>query len=353
MKYYKESLMSRTIVQDAEDVLGLYFPVLDNGFVSLVDYMGSDVDIEAAARVSYNKGTRKISDTAKLLRRLYRDKHCSPFEMVSLKFHLRMPLYIIQQLLRHRTAKLNQESFRYSEIQDDFQKTKFDAWRLQAKDNKQGSCGYVHDSPDTIETVRDDFGSFDRKSTGLEKARTLSLLEESIHSSLKHLYKKRLDCGVAREQARKDIPVSTYSSLYWKCDLRNLLHLLELRVDSHAQQEIREYANVMAGLTRLVAPISFQAWIDYSNCAKNFSRLDIQFLNELTKYFDFAKCEVGFDHVKNGYLKMISSDDEDHGILPLHERIGMVQSELDEFWKKLIPVKIPDFSLDYSKAYIN
>jgi thymidylate synthase (FAD) len=340
--------MSRTTVPAADEILNLYFPVLDYGEIALIDYMGTDEDIEAAARVSYGKGTRKVNDTKNLIRRLVRDKHDSPQEMCTLKFHLKMPLYVIQQLLRHRTAKLNQASYRYSEIPDEFNKTDPDKWRLQSTDNKQGSSGYVDKWPEDIE--------FEEYRTGREikgdsipyympvriqddenYGDYLSKLEERLHETSSQIYKSRLRFGVAREQARKDIPVSTYSSLYWKMDLRNLLHFLTLRCDYHAQQEIREYANIMAGIVKRVCPISYQAWVDYSFCSKSFSRLDILFLNYLN--------EIYKDFDMNEWENCYSTDE---GVK--HQELGFTKSELKDFWAKLVPYPEPDFELDLSRG---
>lgn len=343
----------RTNVPEADEVLDLYFPVLDHGFVALKDYMGTDDDIESAARVSYAKGTRKISDTANLIRYLFRHQHHSPLEMVSLKFHLRMPLYVIQQLLRHRTAKINQESFRYSEVPDLVQRTGTDEWRLQSKDNKQGSSGKLEVWPEgwTTQFVQYMDGYPVQPQwivTSPDGQRTvyfnepspsdyLSKNEDLFLQQSKGQYKQRIDFGVAKEQARKDIPVSTYSSLYWKMDLRNLLHFLRLRTDSHAQLEIRAFANVIAGIVQRVCPISYQAWVDYAYCAQSFTRLDMLMLGWCTE--QLSHCPI--EEWEYNYICMHAHK---------HEEMGMGKRELDEFWKKLIPVTPPDFKLDLSTA---
>lgn len=309
---------------EAEEVLDLYFPVLDKGYVALVQYMGSDVDIESAARVSYGKGTRKVSDTRNLIRRLVRDSHSSPIEMCSLKFHIKAPLYVIQQFLRHRTAKVNQESFRYTEIQDEFQMTQPSEWRLQSKDNKQGSSGTLNERSDDEDVW-----------SGEE----LSHMEFWHLKDSKTVYDKRINAGIAREQARKEIPVSTYSSFYWKMDLRNLFNFLSLRTHHHAQLEIRQYANVIAGLTKRVAPICYEAWLDYQYCARNFSRLDLLFLSYLSSPDIYGQFEMG---------EWQSCYETDEG--KYHKELGFSKSEYIDFWSKLNPIKVPNFDLDLSKG---
>lgn len=275
----------------------------------VLSYHGTDQLIEAGARVSYQKGTRKVSDTRNLLRFLIRGQHCSPLELPNLTFRLKMPLYVIQQLLRHRTAKLNQESHRYSEISGDMQITNPDDWRLQSSNNKQGSGGLL--PPD--------------------EGAGLSLSESRLQQFAKDVYDERIKAGVAKEQARKETPHSTYSSLYWQMDLRNLLHFLGLRCDSHAQLEIRVYANVIAGIVKELFPFTFEAWYDYAFAAKTLSRMDI----DLLRY----AMQLKEDPVQMDSLKTEA------------ERLGLSSREINEFLVKIGPQPQQDFSLDYSKAY--
>ena len=329
----------RTNIPEADKILDLYFPMLDgNGFIALKDYMGGDQSIVQAARNSYAKGTKKVSDDRTLIRHLIRSGHTSPIEFVELQFHIRAPLYVIQQWLRHRTSNFCAESHRFSEVKDDFQKTDSSLWRLQSKDNKQGSSGYLSEWPEG-HTAKDrewniGYDNLSQQTVG----QYLSNVENSIHDELSKRYKERLELGVAREQARKDIPHSTYSSLYVKSDLHNLLHFITLRCDSHAQEEIRMYANFIAGVIKRVAPITYEAWLDYKFCAKNFTRLDLEFLNYLTKYWKFTD----WDDLKRKY-EMFSST---HHL----DIIGLSKREYKEFWEKLIPTEIPNFDLDISKA---
>src|SRR6266404_3140035 len=199
------------------------FPVLDDGFVCLVDVMGDDQSVVQAARVSYGEGTRKVSDDRGLIRYLLRHRHTTPFEMAEIKVLLRVPMDCWRQWIRHRTANVNEYSTRYSEAIDACQKTPSDNWRTQAVVNKQGS------------------GDMLDVAVGGE----LSNAEAELHRFSREIYETRLKAGVAREQARKDLPLSTYTEAYWKIDLHNLLHFLALRMDAHAQQEIRDYASTI------------------------------------------------------------------------------------------------------------
>lgn len=295
----------------ADNVLDRYFQVLDHGFIAVKDYFGSDEAIEAAARVSYQSGTRKTSDTRNLIRYLVRNNHSSPIEQASITFHMRLPLYVIQQLLRHRTAKLNQESFRYSEVPE-LNHIVGTNWRIQSTSNKQGSDGNIYG--DSVQDLKNE---------------EILLLEHC-----KNVYNARIDAGVAREQARKDIPVSTYSSMYWTMDVRNLLHFMDLRCDSHAQEEIRAYANIIAGFVKEIFPITFEAWYDYSYGSVTFSRLERKLIYKLKDY--------GVDSLSE--YKSI-----DWGI-PLHAELGMSDREFNEFWLKQNLPEENDFTLDFTKC---
>lgn len=244
----------RLVVEEAEKILNRPFKCLDDGFVRLVDYMGGDESIVQAARISYGKGTKKVSDDKGLIRFLMRLRHTTPFEMVELKFHVRVPMDCWRQWIRHRTANVNEYSTRYSEAIDEAQKTEPTQWRLQSPTNKQGSSGFL----DEI--------------VGVELTRE----EAELQKLARQIYEGRIQKGVAKEQARKDLPLSTYTEAYWKIDLHNLFHFLSLRMDSHAQKEIREYATIMGEeIVRRVAPIAYEAFKDYRLNAVNLSALDI------------------------------------------------------------------------------
>ncbi|MDH7605218.1 MAG: FAD-dependent thymidylate synthase [Melioribacter sp.] len=245
-----------------DEILGKKFPVLDDGFVRVIDYMGSDESIVQAARVSYGKGTKKVSEDRGLIRYLMRNRHTTPFEMCEIKFHIRVPMDTWRQWIRHRTANVNEYSTRYSIAIDASQKTAPNQWRLQAKDNKQGSNGFLDESI----------------------GKKLSEREEELQNFAREIYRERLEFGVAREQARKDLPLSTYTEAYWKIDLHNLLHFLSLRMDSHAQYEIRSYANVIGNeIVAKWCPLTWEAFLDYQINSITFSSIEIKIINALIR----------------------------------------------------------------------
>lgn len=229
------------------------FPVLDDGFVCLVDVMGDDHAVVQAARVSYGAGTRHVSDDRGLIRYLMRHRHTTPFEMAELKFLVRVPMDTWRQWIRHRTANVNEYSTRYSEAIDSAQTTPPDSWRTQSTGNRQGSG----------DNLPEDVG------------RQLTADEQALQQHARQVYEARLAAGAAREQARKDLPLSTYTEAYWKVDLHNLLHFLSLRMDSHAQWEIRQYATIIGQeIVRLLFPITWQAFSDYRLMATSLTALD-------------------------------------------------------------------------------
>lgn len=232
----------RASAPQLEAILGETINVLDKGHVRVVDYMGDDAAVVQAARVSYGAGTKTPSDDRTLIRYLMRHRHTTPFEMCELKLHVKVPMDCWRQWIRHRMASVNEYSTRYSEAIDDKQETQPGEWRAQSASNKQGSGAFL----------AEDVGA------------ALSRAERSLHRESASTYRDRLDAGVAREQARKDLPLSTYTEAYWKIDLHNLLHFLALRMDSHAQQEIRAYATVIGEevVARWV-PTVWEAFRDY------------------------------------------------------------------------------------------
>ncbi len=245
--------LPRPRVPALDEILGKPFPVLDDGLVRVIDYMGDDAAVVQAARVSYGQGTKKVSDDRGLIRYLLRNRHTTPFEMCELKLHVRVPMDAWRQWIRHRMASVNETSTRYSVAIDAAQRTAADQWRLQAQDNKQGSSGLLDPA------------------AGAE----LSAAEAELQDHARAVYNRRLEAGVAREQARKDLPLCTYTEAYWKMDLHNLLHFLALRMDPHAQQEIRAYATVIG--REIVArwvPLTWEAFEDYRLGAMGFSRLE-------------------------------------------------------------------------------
>lgn len=265
--------LARPAVAAIDDILGKPWPVLDQGFVRVVDYMGSDEAIVQAARVSYGAGTRRVHEDRGLIRYLLRHWHTTPFEMCEIKLHIRAPMDTWRQWIRHRTASVNEYSTRYSVAIDAAQQTPAHAWRTQSSANRQGSEGRVDNE------------------TGFR----LTAQEAELLRLSREVYEGRLTAGVAREQARKDLPLSTYTEAYWKIDLHNLLHFLRLRMDSHAQAEIREYAQLIGReIVRRWCPLTWEAFEEYQLSSVQLSRTEVLLLAELARRPEH-KADLGVD----------------------------------------------------------
>lgn len=246
-------LLERPNVAELDAILGKQFRVLDDGFVRVTDYMGSDASIVQAARVSYGAGTKKVQEDRGLIRYLMRHEHTTPFEMCELKLHVRVPMDCWRQWIRHRTANVNEYSTRYSVAIDAAQTTFSDRWRRQSPQNRQGSEAFV------------------ARHIGAQ----LSDRERELQTMARQVYDDRLKADVAREQARKDLPLSTYTEAYWKIDLHNLFHFLRLRMDQHAQEEIRQYATIIGNeIVGRWCPIAWEAFLDYQLNALRLSSLE-------------------------------------------------------------------------------
>jgi thymidylate synthase (FAD) len=300
----------RPTIAAAEEILGSYFPVLDHGFVSLVDYMGSDDDVERAARVSYGFGTRKVSQTRGLVRYLRRHRHTTPSEMVEFKLHCAMPMFVARQWIRHRTASVNELSARYSLMPLLFYTPEQEQFELQSRSNKQGREGGA-----SQEVYREAVERWER-----------------LRADAGDAYSWMLEEDVARELARIDLPVSTYTQWYWKIDLHNLLHFLSLRVDSRAQWEIQQFARVIAGMVKRVAPLSYEAWVDYELGSEPLTRVERDLLSRVVEGDD------------NGIRA------RDGASLSMDEMkaAGLSPREALEMMEKLSAPSIPDFELDLS-----
>lgn len=227
--------MAHCIVPEAEAILDKEFPVLDKGFVRLVDYMGGDTRIVQSARVSYGEGTKTIREDKGLIDYLLRHQHTSPFEQVSLTFHVKLPIFVARQWIRHRTARVNEISGRYSIMKDDCYLPAPADVAFQSSDNKQGRSD-EQVPPETVKTI-------------------INILENQQQAAFEG-YTDLIDQNIARELARINLPLSTYTEWYWQIDLHNLFHFLKLRCDSHSQKEIRVYADVMLDICRKVAPLA-------------------------------------------------------------------------------------------------
>lgn len=242
------------------EYLNKQIKVLDKGHITLIDYMGSDEEICESARVSYgiDRKERTKTQNEDLIRYLYRHEHMSPFEMAQIKFAMKLPIFVARQLIRHRTASINEISGRYSIMKNEYYKP--DDWREQSKDNKQGSI--ISDNIDT---------------------QLVDILYDSSCETSFYNYDKLLNSNVGKEMARMVLPLSTYTEWYWSCDLRNILHMLKLRLDSHAQYEIRAYAKVIAEIIRSLYPMTYQAFADYDLCSGKFSKQELNCIYEMLK----------------------------------------------------------------------
>jgi thymidylate synthase (FAD) len=224
-------------------------------FVRLVDHMGTDESIVQAARVSYGAGTKSVSDDRALIRYLMRHKHTTPFEMVEFKFHIRAPIYVARQWLRHRTASVNEMSARYSVIPDEY--------FLPEELRKQGSAPQGGEEP-------------------FESPNLLTKQKSSCDFSF-YVYDELIEKGVSRELARAHLPQCTFTEFYWKIDLHNLFHFLALRIDDHAQKEIRDLASQVYERIRPIVPVSCEAFEDFRLGAVTFSRLELALLKDIIK----------------------------------------------------------------------
>lgn len=304
MKIDESLRTERPFVAALDEILGTPIQVLDDGFVRVVDYMGSDSSIVQAARVSYGAGTKQVHEDRGLIRYLMRHRHTTPFEMCEIKLHVRVPMDCWRQWIRHRMANVNEYSTRYSVAIDAAQTTAKDGWRGQSPTNRQGSADNV-------------LG---------ETGEHLSRRETEFLRSAREVYEERLALGVAREQARKDLPLSTYTEAYWKIDLHNLFHFLSLRMDEHAQEEIRSYANVIGNnIVQRWCPNAWEAFVDYRLQSVSLSRIETEIISALARS-DFQKA---------------LAVTREAGFLPLSDETPKRNRERDELEEKIIRFGLP------------
>lgn len=252
--------MAHCVVPEAEEILDREFPVHERGFVRLVDYLGGDERIVQAARVSYGEGTTSFRKDAALIAYLLRNEHTSPFEQVVITFHVKMPIFVARQWIRHRTARVNEISGRYSVLPDEFYLPAEGDIAAQSEENKQGRAK----EPAAPEIRR----------------RALALLKGGQERSYQE-YERLLQDDIARELARINLPLSTYTELYWQIDLHNLFHFLKLRMDPHAQKEIRDYALVLYDIAKRVSPLACAAFDDHVLGGISLSRRELSALQAL------------------------------------------------------------------------
>ena len=249
----QETSTKRVTAPDLEKILYEAIPILDHGFVRVVDYMGNDTSIVQAARVSYGKGTKKVSTDSGLIKYLMRHWHSTPFEMCEIKYHVKLPIFIARQWIRHRTANVNEYSARYSILDKEFYLPETENLAAQSQNNRQGRGDVLQ---------------------GEQAKKVLNLLKsdaEQTYNNYEMMLNERYDgsvidekeVGLARELARMNLTLNTYTQWYWKTDLLNLMNFLRLRADHHAQYEIRAYAEAMLDTLKKWVPITYEAFMDY------------------------------------------------------------------------------------------
>ncbi len=249
----QKNVTKRVTSPELEKILYEAMPVLDHGFVRVVDYMGDDTSIVQSARVSYGKGTKKVSTDSGLIKYLMRHRHSTPFEMCEIKYHIKLPIFIARQWIRHRTANVNEYSARYSIMDKEFYVPSKENLAAQSTNNRQGRGDLINgtQADNILKILKEDA---ERNYQHYEE-----MLNEKYDGSIIDENKK----GLARELARMNLTLNSYTQWYWKTDLLNLLNFLSLRADSHAQYEIREYADVMMNTVKKWVPISYDAFVDY------------------------------------------------------------------------------------------
>ncbi len=249
----QETSTKRVTAPELEKILYEVIPILDHGFIRVVDYMGNDTSIVQAARVSYGKGTKKVSTDSGLIKYLMRHWHSTPFEMCEIKYHVKLPIFIARQWIRHRTANVNEYSARYSILDKEFYLPKTENLAAQSQSNRQGRGDVLQ---------------------GEQAKKVLNLLKndaEQTYNNYEMMLNERYDgsvinekeAGLARELARMNLTLNTYTQWYWKTDLLNLMNFLRLRADHHAQYEIRTYAEAMLDTLKKWVPITYEAFMDY------------------------------------------------------------------------------------------
>ena len=249
----QENTTKRVVAPQLESILFEAIPILDHGFVRVIDYMGDDTSIVQAARVSYGKGTKQVSTDSGLIKYLMRHWHSTPFEMCEIKYHIKLPIFIARQWIRHRTANVNEYSARYSILDKEFYLPSKENLAAQSKSNRQGRGDVLtgDQANEVLNLLKNDAErTYDNYETMLNERYDGSTIDEN-------------KSGLARELARMNLTLNTYTQWYWKTDLLNLMNFLRLRADSHAQYEIRAYADVMLDTLKKWVPITFEAFMDY------------------------------------------------------------------------------------------
>ena len=264
---------ARVTAPELETVLYKPIEVLDHGFIRVIDYMGDDSSIVQSARVSYGKGTKKISNDKGLIKYLMRHRHSTPFEMCEIKFHIKLPIFIARQWIRHRTANVNEYSARYSILDKEFYIPSAENLAAQSAINNQGRGDALTDdeASNVIQILKKDAEqTYSNYETLLNESSEGNIIDES-------------KSGIARELARMNLTLNTYTQWYWKIDLNNLLHFLALRADDHAQYEIRVYADAMLDIVKKWVPLTYEAFEDYRIGGTELSAKEVNLMRKLLK----------------------------------------------------------------------
>ena len=284
----------RPVSEELEKILYQPFEVLDHGFIRVIDYMGNDSAVVQAARVSYGQGTKKVNADKGLINYLIAHRHTTPLEMCEIKFHIKLPIFIARQWIRHRMASINEYSARYSIMEDEFYIPKNEHLSAQSKVNHQG---------------RDESRILDAS----EQKRVLEILKEDSQKSYQH-YLEMINQdpngeitdptkeGLARELARMNLPLSCYTQWYWKIDLHNLLHFLSLRADSHAQYEIRVYAEIILDIVKKWVPHCHEAFMKHRKHGKDLSGPALEVIKKMVKGQKISQEESGLSAREWGEL---------------------------------------------------
>jgi thymidylate synthase (FAD) len=311
-----------------------YISVLDHGFVGLVEHMGNDASIAQSARVSYGEGTKKVNEDRNLIRYLIRHKHTSPLEMVEFRFHVKMPIFVARQWVRHRTANINEYSGRYSVMSDEFYTPDLGRIQPQSKTNNQGSSGSLSDNEANFaqSIMRDNSSNCLDSYRLLLNEYSVSKIESDVYFTGENEERQ----GVSRELSRIVLPVSNYTEMYWKLDLHNLFHFLNLRLDSHAQWEIQAYGEAIYNLIKPIVPISCEAFEDYIRNQNNFSKIENNLLLEFLK--------SNLSPKETFEVLVFSAGSED----ALAKKYGLSRREWTEFKKKTC---LNEIKLDLTKTF--
>lgn len=291
----------RPTVAALEEILYEPLPVLDHGFVRVVDYMGDDAAIVQAARVSYGKGTRRVSEDAGLINYLMRHRHTTPFEMCEIKYHVKLPIFVARQWIRHRTANVNEYSARYSILDREFYLPAAENLGVQSASNRQGRGEALggKDAERVMQLLRED--------SERAYAHYAEMLNEDEHGQPVDPDRQ----GLARELARMNLSLNFYTQWYWKTDLHNLLHFLSLRADPHAQYEIRVYAEAMLETVRRWTPIAYEAFLQYRLGGFSLSAAGLEVVRKLLKGERVSREESGLS--AREWREMMTALDRDPG----------------------------------------